>query len=303
MPQTHICSVQGLSFRVRDDTWDENIVNEVVLGNPYSVLLEQLGSGDVCLDIGAHIGAFTILAASHGARVYAFEPVPDNYALLVENIALNYFQDHIMAINSAVWSSDTQKSMVIPPGNTGGGGLGWVGDTAITVSCVGLSDFLRRENLQHCRGMKLDCEGSEYEILGSLSPQELQRFDVISLEYHGLAGHDASGLTSRLRASGLITRQIPMGPPEHGIGMLHAIREQLMLDKLNRLCQCSPLHVQAHLPESPYTRVPVIGWLWGLARRRVHELVVYYINQAIVQQNLFNQELVWALGMLKSHTK
>jgi len=303
MPQTHICSVHGLSFRVRDDTWDENIVNEVVLGNPYSVLLEQLGSGDVCLDIGAHIGAFTILAASHGARVYAFEPVPENYALLVENIALNYFQDRIMAINSAVWSSDTQKSMVIPPGNTGGGGLGGVGDTAMTVSCVGLSDFLRRENLQHCRGMKMDCEGSEYEILGSLSPQELQLFDVISLEYHGLVGHDASGLTSRLRASGLITRQIPMGLPEQGIGIIHAITEPLLLDKLNRLCQRPSLSVQADLPESPYVRVPVIGWLWNLVRRRVHELVVHYVNRAIVQQNLFNQELVWALGMLKSHTK
>jgi hypothetical protein len=94
-----------------------------------------------------------------------------------------------------------------------------------------------------------------------------------------------------------------MGLPEQGIGIIHAITEPLLLDKLNRLCQRPSLSVQADLPESPYVRVPVIGWLWNLVRRRVHELVVHYVNRAIVQQNLFNQELVWALGMLKSHTK
>ncbi len=302
MPQTHVCSVQGLSFKVRDDTWDENIVNEVVLGNPYSVLLEQLGPGDVCLDIGAHIGVFTILAASHGTRVYAFEPVPSNYALLAENIALNGLEDHVTAIHAAVWSSVGEKPIVVLPDNTGGGVLIGAGDS-VPVNCVTLSDFLRRENLRHCRGMKMDCEGSEYEIFGSLSVEELRRFDVISMEYHGAAGQDVSDLTSRLRAADLVTRQIPMGQPEQGIGIIHAMNKQLLLDRLNRLCQRPLLSVQADLPESPYVRVPLIDRLWNLARRRVHELVVYYINRAIAQQNLFNQELVWALDMLESRTK
>lgn len=55
---------------------------------------EVAKEGDVIVDLGANIGYYTLLAArivgSEG-RVYAFEPDPSNYKLLVNNITLNDF--------------------------------------------------------------------------------------------------------------------------------------------------------------------------------------------------------------------
>ena len=35
--------------------------------------------GEIVLDVGANIGVFTLLAAKHGAQVYAYEPVPPTF--------------------------------------------------------------------------------------------------------------------------------------------------------------------------------------------------------------------------------
>lgn len=53
-------------------------------------LLHVLRPGDGFIDAGANVGAYTILAgAVLGARCYAFEPVPDTYKRLLENIRVN----------------------------------------------------------------------------------------------------------------------------------------------------------------------------------------------------------------------
>lgn len=47
-------------------------------------------AGEVLVDIGANVGMYSVWAAkTRGARVYAFEPEAQNYALLNRNIALN----------------------------------------------------------------------------------------------------------------------------------------------------------------------------------------------------------------------
>lgn len=48
------------------------------------------GAGDILLDCGANVGMYTVWAAmTRGARVYAFEPESQNYAILNRNIVLN----------------------------------------------------------------------------------------------------------------------------------------------------------------------------------------------------------------------
>jgi FkbM family methyltransferase len=51
---------------------------------------EQIGSGEVLYDIGANVGAFSLIAAvARGATVVAFEPGYATFARLCENIQLN----------------------------------------------------------------------------------------------------------------------------------------------------------------------------------------------------------------------
>ena len=57
-------------------------------------LLHFLRVNDQFIDVGANIGAYSILAASQiGCKTIAFEPSEKNYSILMSNIHLNNFQD------------------------------------------------------------------------------------------------------------------------------------------------------------------------------------------------------------------
>lgn len=53
--------------------------------------LRQCETNDVVLDIGANVGFYSCLAASHGKRVLAFEPAPRNLKFLYQNLWSNGF--------------------------------------------------------------------------------------------------------------------------------------------------------------------------------------------------------------------
>lgn len=54
--------------------------------------------GDILYDVGANVGAFTLIAAvARGARVVAFEPSFSNYGRLCENLHLNSCKSSVVA--------------------------------------------------------------------------------------------------------------------------------------------------------------------------------------------------------------
>lgn len=65
-----------------------------------SFLLHALRPEDTFLDVGANVGAYTILAAGEiGARSVSVEPIPSTFNNLVNNIRLNNFQEKVRALN------------------------------------------------------------------------------------------------------------------------------------------------------------------------------------------------------------
>ena len=65
---------------------------------------------DVVFDVGANVGMYTMWAAlTRGARVYAFEPESQNYAVLCKNILYNGAQDRVTAYCMAI-SNETKIS-------------------------------------------------------------------------------------------------------------------------------------------------------------------------------------------------
>lgn len=67
-------------------------------------------SGDFVLDVGAHVGGFCIpLAKMHpGTYIFAFEPDPDNFALLVRNLDANKITN-VLAMNAGLVSREGEK--------------------------------------------------------------------------------------------------------------------------------------------------------------------------------------------------
>jgi FkbM family methyltransferase len=83
---------------------------------------EILEPGMIVADVGANIGYHTLLAAKlvkPNGRVYAFEPSPDNYQLLVKNINLNGYSSYVIPINKAVDSTPGELKLFLSPENRG----------------------------------------------------------------------------------------------------------------------------------------------------------------------------------------
>src|SRR6056300_720880 len=59
--------------------------------------VKSIAPGEVVFDVGANVGMYSMMLASRGATVYAFEPDFLNYACLNRNIRLNNFEDQILA--------------------------------------------------------------------------------------------------------------------------------------------------------------------------------------------------------------
>lgn len=54
--------------------------------------------------------------------------------------------------------------------------------------------------------------------------------------------------------------------------------------------------VEPILAPSPATRMPVVGRLWQQIRGEVHNLVLFYVNRAVRDQNQLNVNLISALN-------
>ncbi|MGB9816187.1 MAG: FkbM family methyltransferase [Desulfurococcaceae archaeon] len=78
----------------------------------FKCLLKALSRG-VFVDVGAHIGFYTVLAARHGWKVVAFEPNPINVILLRYNIALHGVGDRVVIVGKAVGDVHGQASFSI----------------------------------------------------------------------------------------------------------------------------------------------------------------------------------------------
>lgn len=81
----------------------------------------EFSKGDVMVDVGANVGMYTIWAAkTRGARVFAFEPEAQNYALLNRNIVLNGLGGQVTAYCLALSDSNGMGELHLSSLDAGG---------------------------------------------------------------------------------------------------------------------------------------------------------------------------------------
>jgi FkbM family methyltransferase len=69
------------------------------------MILSFAREGDVALDVGAHIGTFSIPLAQHigpSGHVFSFEPTPESHRILARNISTNGLGERVTAINALI---------------------------------------------------------------------------------------------------------------------------------------------------------------------------------------------------------
>jgi FkbM family methyltransferase len=197
----------GLRMKVRSGTFDSRIINEIWVHQDYTPDGFGIAEDAIVVDVGAHIGTFSLFASRKARKggVYAFEPMAGNFRMLEENIALNR-PSNIICINKAMGGGSSLRQLRISADNSGGHSLlpSERSGSLQQVDCISLQDFIREYGLRRIDLLKLDCEGSEFDILFNAPDDAFHKIKRISMEYHDglIDGSDHDSLRRFLEGKG-----------------------------------------------------------------------------------------------------
>ncbi len=165
---------EELGFWLRREAGHEGVISNQVGG--YARRL-GVGIGSRVLDIGGHIGAATVRFVKAGADlVVAVEPDPANYELLKLNCPLGHTSIHAAAV-----ADDREKvTLWLNSGhNTSMHSLySRRGRVGVEVPVVNMNQLITKHEISH---VKMDCEGSEYDLLAVPLPETVRHLLV---EFH-----------------------------------------------------------------------------------------------------------------------
>jgi FkbM family methyltransferase len=150
---------RGYLATLRAGNWERGTI---------ALLRSLVRPGGVFVDVGAYIGAYTLLAGrviGAEGRAFAFEPDPRTLPALRRNVLLNGLEDVVRVLDIAAadqngWSTfyvadrdASTSSLIRPPAGVRG----------VPVQCARLDDVLRDEPSVDV--MKVDVEGAEVQVL------------------------------------------------------------------------------------------------------------------------------------------
>lgn len=139
-------------------------------------LINHLSEGDYFIDIGAHFGFFSNLAAhlvSNAGKVYAFEASPNTFSILSKNSK----SENLISLNKAVASESGQiefyefPSIYSEYNSTNAAQYdeeNWVNKNApkkVIVEAVSLDDFIPTIDQKRIAIIKIDVEGGEANVI------------------------------------------------------------------------------------------------------------------------------------------
>ncbi len=198
----------------------------------------MITEGMTVVDIGAHIGYYALIAAKlvgSSGTVYAFEPLADNWRLLVKNIEINGYTN-VIPVNKAVSNKCGIVKLFLDRVDTGASSFsqGNVFEKAdsVEVETVALSEFFQHQRMDF---IKMDVQGAEGLILDGA--REILRQDglKIMMEFWPVAlkhlGTEPLELLNELQDIGFKIELIDRTPrclqPAQVMEIIHLRAEQL----------------------------------------------------------------------------
>ena len=181
-------------MRVRPDTWDSKIAEAVICNNEYQLPASM--KGWTVVDIGAHIGAFAMACQSRkAANVYCYEADTENFQILFANTDDKDSSTHIYLANVAVVGRTSAAVGIRRLRNhdfDNGRNTGHVDVFGAPdgTDVIEIASVLANCDKQVIDLVKIDCEGTEWDILDKIDLSRVQR----------LVGelHDITGITHPL---------------------------------------------------------------------------------------------------------
>ncbi|MGH9922037.1 MAG: FkbM family methyltransferase, partial [Nitrososphaerales archaeon] len=172
-------------FWCADYATDFEVVSD--LHEPWFLAIFKPKIGDVVLDLGAHIGRYSVVAGKlvgESGKVIAIEANPDNFQILRLNIRVNDLQNVVSAINAAAWKEVTTLTLFRDT-FSGRHSVYKTTDNHSKIDTVTVDELVRQYNLPEIDWMKVDIEGAEYAmLLGAKATIISEKIKFMLLEVH-----------------------------------------------------------------------------------------------------------------------
>jgi len=168
---------------------------------PFTMLRHLVHPGDVVYDCGANLGLYCryLIGVLGAGRAVAFEPSPDNRALLAENLALGGITDRVTVMPMALGDEDGMAEFQVDDMQSASGTLSKVtggepcvgrrnlglGPLTEQVLCRRLDTVVAEEGLPLPDVIKLDVEGAEGLLLRGAAGLLRERGPRLLVELHG----------------------------------------------------------------------------------------------------------------------
>lgn len=159
-------------------------------GDIVSVFVENCyrflpAAGKTVIDIGANIADSTIFFCLKGAeRVIGLEPFPHNYEIARRNIESNKLSTKVSLLMAGL-GAKSDNIFVSPDCSSNEGSQAVDSGKGVGVPILTLEDIIKKYVLSGSDAiLKMDCEGCEYETIGTAPIEVLRRFEYIQIEYH-----------------------------------------------------------------------------------------------------------------------
>jgi FkbM family methyltransferase len=163
----------------------------------------QPHKGDIVVDVGAHVGRYTLIASKRvglNGRVIAIEANPDNFQMLNRNVKLNQLTN-VTSLNCAIYSQETKIKLYLA-----GEGMGQtIYNTIMTeranegkekfleISANTLDHLLKLQEISEVNWIKIDVEGAELEVLRGATDIISHSKDItLLIEVHNLSGSNTT---------------------------------------------------------------------------------------------------------------
>lgn len=147
--------------------------------------------GDVIVDIGAHIGTFSVpLATNNPVTVFAVEPDRINSKYLKANIQINGLDNRVIPVQKAISSAFGQLEFVEGDASTRGtlskSSFSRIvqSNNRYIVEAIPFDMLVKEYQITNIKLLKIDCEGEEYDIIGKMSKDSFAIIQNMFIEIH-----------------------------------------------------------------------------------------------------------------------
>ncbi len=217
------------SFVVRGGLREYHIFYQMFVKDEYRLSRVPPDSWECVVDLGANVGFFSVRAARVARRVIAYEPFPPHFDQLRRNVA----NLEVETVQAAIAADDGVQRLYRPDGIRLTASHSLLGERDVPMSeefdevrAVSLATVFTRHGIETCDLVKIDIEGSEYDVLYGAGDAVLSRIQRIYCEYHGVPSNARARvelLEPHLRAHGFDV-EIEPHKRKPGRGLLFARR-------------------------------------------------------------------------------